>query len=264
LHLLLLKTPDGTIVASQRSASGEYRVISRRMFVVASGVVALVAHHDTTASAQPASFRDPMLKLFVVAELMRLKRLDLGPYEAFHERLLGRRHDYRVDGFKANPKALEYFERLSIDAADLALVEWLDLDGGNPIFQYIDPNWQGYTEGISEIRRLDDIALLPNLLYFGAAAFLPTLVDFSLFRPLAKLTRLNATIDEYSNLETLTALPALTQLELMGNRICDDVTTVGHPARKVMDILRARGVKLAIIYVSRSFLPGKAPPPAFH
>src|SRR5262249_4925035 len=155
-----------------------------------------------------------------------------------------------IDGFKANPKALEYFERLSIDVADLAPVDWLDLDGGNPIFKYIDPNWQGHTEGIGDIQRLDDIRLLPNLLYFDASAFLPTLVDFSVFRPLARLTRINATIDEYSNLETLTALPALTQIELMGNQIYDDVTTVGHPARKVMDILRARGVKLGITYVS--------------
>jgi hypothetical protein len=238
---------------------GEYRVISRWMFVAA-----LVAHPDTTASAQLASFRDPMLKLFVVAELLRLRRLDLGSYEAFHERLLGRPHDYRIDGFKANPKALEYFEHLSIDVADLALVEWLDLDGGNSIFEYIDPNWQGYSEGIGDIQRLDDIGLLPNLLYFDKPAFLPTVVDFSLFRPLAKLTRINATIDEYSNLDTLTALPALTQLELMGNRIYDEVTTAGRPARKVMDNLRAHGVKLSVTYVSRSYLPGQAPPPAFH
>ena len=239
-------------------------MISRQIFVVAGGVVALVAHRDMTASAQPTSFRDPMLKLFVVAELMRQKRLDLGPYEAFHERLLGRPHDARIDGFKANPKALEYFERLSIDVADLALVERLDIDGGNPIFKYIDPNWQGYTEGIGDIQRLDDIGLLPNLLYFDATAFLPALVDFSLFRPLASLTRINATIDEYSNLDTLIALSALTQLELMGNRIYDDVTTVGHPARKIMELLRGRGVKLRVMYVSRDSLPGQAPPPAFH
>jgi hypothetical protein len=237
-------------------------MISRRIFV-ASGVVALMAHRDTNASERPASFLDPMLKLFIVAELMRLKRLDLGPYEAFHERLLGRPYDYRIDGFKANPKALEYFERLSIDMSDLALVEWLDLDGGNPIFKYIDPNWQGYTEGIGDIRRFDDIGLLPNLRYFDATAFLPALVDFSLFRPLAKLTRINATIDEYSNLDTLIALSALTQLELMGNRIYDDVTTVGHPARKIMDLLRGRGVKLRVMYVSRGSVPGQAPAPAF-
>ena len=234
------------------------------MFVAAGGVVALMAQRDTNAAAQPAAFRDPMLKLFVVAELMRLKRIDLGPYEAFHERLLGRPHDYRIDGFKANPKALEYFEHLSIDVADLALVEWLDLDGGNPIFKYIDPNWQGYTEGIGDIRRLDDIGLLPGLVSFDATAFLPTRVDFSLFRPLARLARINATIDDYANLEALTALPALAQLKLMGNRIYDDVTTVGHPARKIMDALRARGVKLSITYVSRTTLPGQGPPAPFH
>jgi hypothetical protein len=239
-------------------------VISRRVLVVAGGVVALTAHGNIAALAQPASFRDPTLKLFVVAELMRSKRLDLGSYEAFHEHLLGRRHDYRIDGFKANPKALEFFRNLSIDAADLALVEGLDLDGGNPIFKYIDPNWQGSTEGLSDIQRLDDLGQLPNLLYFGASAFLPALVDFSLFQPLSKLTRISATIDEYSNLAMLTALPALAQLDLTGNRIYDDVTTVGHPARQVMDILRARGVKLRIIYVSRSYLPGQAPPPPFH
>src|ERR1700738_1702308 len=153
-------------------SSGQVRTIaplspairrSRRAFVRSMGTLAMAAALARTARAESMIFQDPLMKIFVVSELMRLKRIELGPYKSFHERQLGRPHDTRVDGFRANPTALDYFARLELTADDLAAVEQLHLDGGNSIFRYVDPNWQGYTDGIDEVRRLDDVAPLPDL-----------------------------------------------------------------------------------------------------
>ena len=200
------------------------------------------------ARAESVIFQDPLMKIFVISELMRLRRIDLGPYERFHERLLGRPHDTRVDGFRANPTALDYFARLQLTADDLAAVEQLHLDGGNSIFRYVDPNWQGYSDGIDEMKRIDDVARLPNLTEFTATAYLADRsgerLSLAPLRGLAKLRRIAATIDNYSDLDALLALPSLSVCSLMGDRIYDDVMTVGHPSRTVMDTLRSRGAKI--------------------
>ena len=236
---------------------------SRRSFVRALAVLALTTGLARTARTAGVAFQDPLMKLFVVSELMRLRRIALGPYQSFHEGLLGRPHDPRVDGFRANPAALDYFARLALSADDLAAVEQLALDGGNPVFRYIDPNWQGYTDGIDEVRRLDDVAQLPNLVEFVATAFLPDRsgdrLSLAPFRGLAKLRRIDATIGDYSDLEALLALPSLSVCSLMGNRIYADVMTVGHPARSVMETLRSRGVKVRVHWVSHSGPPWPAP-----
>jgi len=213
--------------------------------------------------ADSPAFQDMLMKIFVVSELMRLKRVDLGPYESFHERLLGRPHDTRIDGFRANPAALDYFARLELTAGDLAAAEQLHLDGGNSIFRYVDPNWQGYTEGIDEVKRIDDIARLPGLVEFVATAYLAdrsgARLSLAPFRGLAKLQRINATIDDYSDLDALLALPSLAICSLIGNKIYDDVTTVGHPSRAVMETLRSRGVKIRVHWVSHSGPPWPKP-----
>src|SRR6185437_7979833 len=110
----------------------------------------------------------------------------------------------------------------------------LELDGGNPVFRYIDPNWQGYTDGIDEVKRLDDIALLPNLANFGASTYLADRsadIQLSLapFRGLRKVSRIDATIDGYRDLDAFLELPSLASCRLMGNRIYDEVMTAGPP-----------------------------------
>lgn len=235
---------------------------SRRAFVL--GAFAIATGLAETGRAEGLIFQDPLMKIFVVSELMRLKRIDLGRYETFHARLLGRPHDAAVDGFRANPKALDYFARLELTADDLAAIEQLELDGGNPIFRYIDPNWQGTTDGIDEVKRLDDIARLPNLVEFGASTYLADRSDniqlsLAPFRGLKKLRRINATIDGYRDLDAFLELPSLVRCDLMGNRIYDDVMTVGHPSRAVMETLRSRGVKVRVHWTSHD----GPPPPAF-
>jgi hypothetical protein len=252
-----------------RMRSGEIRTIasrsdgirpSRRALVLSMAAFAMATGFAETGRTEGMAFQDPLMKLFVVSELMRLKRIDLGPYEAFHARLLGRPHDAAIDGFRANPKALDYFARLALSADDLAAVEQLELDGGNPIFRYIDPNWQGYTDGIDEVKRLDDIALLPNLVDFGASTYLADRsedIELSLapFRGRGRLKRINATIVGYRDLDVLLELPSLVRCDLMGNRIYDDVMTAGHPSRTVMETLRSRGVKVRVHWTSHSGPP---------
>lgn len=252
-------TGHNVILASSSPAMRQ----SRRAFVHSLAALALTTGFVRTARTASVLFPDPLMKIFVVAELMRLRRIDLGHYESFHERLLGRPHDPRVDGFRANAAALDYFARLPLSADDLAAVERLDLDGGNPVFRYIDPNWQGYTDGIDEVKRLDDVALLPNLVEFVATAFLSdrsgNRLSLSPFRGLAKLSRIDATIDDYSDLDALLELPSLAVCSLMGNKIYDDVMTVGHPARAAMEALRSRGVKVRVHWVSHSGPPWPRP-----
>jgi hypothetical protein len=236
---------------------------SRRAFARALVALALSTGLARTARTAEVTIQDPLMKLFIVSELMRLGRVALGSYRSFHEGLLGRPHDPSVDGFRANPAALDYFARLELSADDLAAVEQLALDGGNPVFRYIDPNWQGYADGIDEVRRLDDVAQLPNLVEFVATAFLPDRsgdrLSLAPFRGLAKLRRIDATIGDYSDLDALLALPSLSFCSLMGNRIYADVVTAGHPARSVMETLRSRGVKVRVHWVSHSGPPWPAP-----
>jgi hypothetical protein len=236
---------------------------SRRAVVRALAALALTTGFAAPARTAGVTFQDSLMKIFVVSELMRRGRIALGPYQSFHEGLLGRPHDASVDGFRANPAALDYFARLELSADDLAAVEQLALDGGNSVFRYIDPNWQGYTDGVDEVRRLDDVAQLPNLVEFVATAFLPDRsgdrLSLAPFRGLAKLRRIDATIGDYSDLDALLALPSLSVCGLMGNRIYADVMTVGHPARSVMETLRSRGVKVRVHWVSHSGPPWPAP-----
>ncbi len=71
--------------------------------------------------------------------------------------------------------------------------------------------------------------------------------------------RSNATIDNYFDLDALLELPSLLVCDLMGNKIYDDVMTVGHPSRTVMETLRSRGVKIRVHWTSHSGPPWPKP-----
>jgi hypothetical protein len=113
------------------------------------------------------------------------------------------------------------------------------------------------------VKRVDDVARLPNLTEFVATAYLAnrsrerlSLAPFG--RP-AKLRRIEATIDNYSDLDALLDLPSLSICRLMGDKIYDDVMTVGHPSRTVMETLRSRGAKIRVHWISRSGPPWPKP-----
>jgi hypothetical protein len=229
---------------------------SRRTVLGGAAGLALGAGFTSNGSAMGA-FKDPLMKLFVVSELTRRKRIDLGRPNAFFERLLGRSHDTRIDGYRAHPKALDYFAQLPLSADDLGAVEQLDLDGGNPIFRYVDPNWQGYTDGIAAVTHLDDIAQLPNLAIFSNSAFLTekTALSFAPFRGLSRLKTIDASFENYTDLDAFLSLPVLSVCRVMSNQVYADVMTPGHPTRQVMETLRARGVKVRVHWISLSGPP---------
>jgi hypothetical protein len=229
---------------------------SRRRLLAGAAGLALAATCARSGRAA-VTFKDPLMKLFVVSELMRRKRIGLGTPDEFFARLLGRPHDTKIDGYRAHPKSLDYFAQLSLSTDDLAAVEQLDLDGGNPIFRYVDPNWQGYTDGIDAVTRLDDVALLPNLAVFSNSAFLKedARLSFAPFRGLSRLTTIDASFESYADLDAFLALPALSVCRVLSNTFYTDVMTHGHPARRVMETLRARGVKVRVHWISLSGPP---------
>jgi len=229
---------------------------SRRTLLTGAAGLALAASGARSGTAA-VTFKEPLMKLFVVAELMRLKRIGLGKPDEFFTRLLGRPHDTKLDGYRAHPKALDYFAQLALGTEDLAAVEQLDLDGGNPIFRYVDPNWQGYTPGIDAVARLDDIALLPNLAVFSNSAFLKedARISFAPFRGLSRLATIDASFEGYADLDAFLQLPALSVCRVLSNNFYADVMTRGHPARRVMETLRSRGVKVRVHWISLSGPP---------
>ena len=97
--------------------------------------------------------------------------------------------------------------------------------------------------------RLDDVGLLPNLVRFENTAFLAdgTPISFAPFRGLARLRMIGVSIDRYADLDALLDLPALKAVRLFGNAIYDDAMTVGHPARRTLESLKARGVDVRVI-----------------
>jgi hypothetical protein len=113
------------------------------------------------------------------------------------------------------------------------------------------------------VKRVDDVARLPNLTEFVATAYLADRsrerLTLAPFGGPAKLRRIEATIDNYSDLDALLDLPSLSICRLMGDKIYDDVMTVGHPSRTVMETLRSRGAKIRVQWISRSGPPWPKP-----
>src|SRR5262249_36242950 len=105
------RLPVGARPGKMSSPKNNIAAPSRRALIGGATALAL-AGPATRGQAAAASFRDPLMKLFVVSDLMRQKRIDLGTSEAFYRRILGRPHDAKVDGYRAHPKALEYFAQL--------------------------------------------------------------------------------------------------------------------------------------------------------
>ncbi|GGT31860.1 hypothetical protein GCM10010271_39860 [Streptomyces kurssanovii] len=62
-------------------------------------------------------------------------------------------------------EARAYFEDLDIPAELLATVDELTFDGGHQVFMECAPVWDG-EDDLFDVRRLDDLDLLPNLKLF--------------------------------------------------------------------------------------------------
>ena len=70
--------------------------------------------------------------------------------------------DYEYGTYKCIPEMMDYLQKLKLTDDDLAQVTTLDFDGGNSIYCYIMPDWDGESDEF-DVYSVEDYVLLPNL-----------------------------------------------------------------------------------------------------
>jgi hypothetical protein len=198
-----------------------------------------------------APFKDPNLKLVVLAELARLKEIDLGQPGDLASHLLKRLVDFEDlmgDPEARIPEAHDYLARYPVTAEGLARVTSLTI-ANNAVFTYVIPSW-GFLSptsrpgapGFFPIRTLAGIGHCPNIEEL-AIDDLMDVVDLGELTVLPKLAAFASSVP-VRNVDALLKLPALAECRLFGDAIFEEVTTPGHPTRAVMETLKGRGVKV--------------------
>jgi hypothetical protein len=200
--------------------------------------------NDSNAVALPspegvpgAPFADPNLKLVVIDALMNSGHIDLGGSVEFLSSMLGRRYNPESDPqwlYKCQP-AVDYLVRYPLTPEHLAAVETLCFDGGNSIYEYAWPGWDGESEDFN-VRRLDGLGLLPNLRKFDEISML-YVDDFRPMTAMPNLQSLKLGPDTKVPVEVLLSLPALKLFTCYENEA---------PDQSVLDSLKARGVRVGI------------------
>jgi hypothetical protein len=205
-------------------------------------------------------FADPNFKLVVMSDLLDRHIIDLATTRELAAFVLKRPFDIEKEGYALVRPVYDYLVRFPLTPDHISAVETISFDGGLSIYPYIWPFWDGESNEF-EVRSVQGLELCQNVTELRD---LPTSNGMNFrnapFRRLPKLSRLTLTIGRYSNIDGLLDLPALAECELWGNQIFADVSTPGHPSRKIMETLRARGVKLRVQYVS---YPSDVRPKAF-
>ncbi|GLR84734.1 DUF6892 domain-containing protein [Bradyrhizobium iriomotense] len=204
-------------------------------------------------------FSDPNFKLAVLSDLLDRDIIHLGTKRELASFVLGRPFDIDAEGYEFIRPVYDYLVRYPLTADQMDAVERIDCaDGGLSIYSYIWPFWSGHSN-VFDVQSVDGVELCRNV---TELCDLPPVDVFDFksanLRRLPKLTRLKLTIGLYSNIEALLDLPALKECHLWGNQIFADVTTPGHPSRRAMDALRARGVKIRVQFISYDGSPPSA------
>ncbi|MFV0473657.1 MAG: DUF6892 domain-containing protein [Pikeienuella sp.] len=207
------------------------------------------------AGAPGAPFADANLKLVVLDGLLYGRALDLGRPEDLAAHVLGREVDMEEEGYDPIPEARDYLLRYPLDQALLDQVETLIFDGGNDIYRYIWYFWSGEDEGF-DVSSLDGIALCRNLKFIQVISMIETF-DIGRLEGLDRLEELSIS-SGFTNPEALRALPALNRLRIIDTRTYEEATTPGHPTRRLLDELKARGVSL---HVAPGVWRGERPAP---
>jgi len=184
-----------------------------------------------------APFDDPNLKLVVIDALLAAGHIDLGGQVGFLSAMLGRRYSPESDPqwlYKCQP-AYDYLVCYPLTPEHLAAVETLCFDGGNAIYQYVWPGWDG-EGGDFDVRALDGVELLPNLREFKEISML-YVDDFRPMTGMPNLRSLELGPDTKVPAEILLSLPALRQFACYKS---------AAPDRAVVDALKARGVRVGM------------------
>lgn len=182
-------------------------------------------------------FEDINLKLVVIDALMTSGHIDLGGMIGFLSAMLGRPYNPENDPqwlYKCDA-AHDYLACYPLTPQHLSAVETLCFDGGNQIYQYIFPGWDG-EGGDFDVRLLDGLEMLTNLRTFEDTSML-YVDDFRPITGLPKLQALQLAADKRVPAEILLSLPSLELFTCYSSAPLDP---------SLVAALRARGVRLGI------------------
>lgn len=203
-----------------------------------------------------APFADTNLKLVVLSSLLDAKALDLGTPEDLATHVLGRPAGTQ-ERYEPIPEVLDYLARYPLTDELLAEVRSIRFDGGNAIYPFAYHEWSG-EEDMFDVSGLAGIERCPGIVSLNAVSMIGR-VDIRRLAPLPRLRDLSIGTD-VETLDALRDLAALKRLRLVGNAVYDEVMTPGHPTRRLLEDLRARGVDVGVGPISWS---GEGRPPLF-
>ncbi|MFJ9763192.1 DUF6892 domain-containing protein [Streptomyces erythrochromogenes] len=132
-----------------------------------------------------AAFHDFNFKLLVVEKLMYGDETLTPPFSLrahMRERGIEDLDAYVAENgleYTVLDEARAHFTELEIPADLLATVEELTFDGGHQVFMECAPVWDG-EDDLFDVRRLDDLALLPNLKLFTGGSALEHMIPGAL------------------------------------------------------------------------------------
>jgi hypothetical protein len=220
----------------------ELRVTGRDGKVLSIRLSCPSAVYEPPAPAYPpaeepagAPFADPNLKLVVLDELIGKRAIDLGTPKALAKHILGPGYKEERDGYELLKPVYDYLVRYPLTSGHLAAVEDLTFDGGNDIYSYVFPFWDG-EGGEFDVSSLAGIAQLPNLRRFSVISMLDD-GDLAALAPLARLEAVGLCPGPYRNAGAVLGLPRLQEFQCFEGSLDD-------PA--IVEALKVRGVQVKI------------------
>jgi hypothetical protein len=163
-------------------------------------------------------FDDPNFKLVVLSSLKGIRAIDLGQPQDLAEFVLRRPVDLEKEGYEPFREAYDYLARYPLGEAELAKVEALNFDGGNPIYRHFYYFWDGEVRDY-DVTSINGIARCVNLREFNHVSMLKQF-DAAHLVGLNQLETLSFECDCH-NPERLLELPALKWLTFYRSAIAD-------------------------------------------
>ena len=180
-------------------------------------------------------FDDPNFKLVVLSSLNGIRAIDLGRPQDLAEFALRRSVDLEREGYEPIREAYDYLVRYPLGDAELAKVEALNFDGGNPIYRHFYYFWDGEVRDY-DVTSVAGITRLVNLREFNHVSMLRQF-DAAHLVGLNQLETLSFECD-CRNPERLLELPALKWLTFYRSAIGD---------ASLIATLKQRGIAVRVI-----------------
>lgn len=134
-----------------------------------------------------APFKDPNFKLVVMSDLLDRHLIHLGHPSELAEYVLNRPFNVEEEGYALLKPVYDYLVRYPLTQQHLNGVEMIIFDGGNSIYPYIWPFWDGETNEF-DVESIDGIELCQNVREIHVISMLNA-TDFSHLSRLPKLTK---------------------------------------------------------------------------